>query len=67
MGRVPHRELLSVIDNENFPVVPVILPGADPATDVPVALRGRQWLDLRAGVTDDSVSSLVSSLRRQRD
>ena len=60
------HELLNAINSGNLPVIPVILPGADPTTDAPTALRDRQWLDLRAGVTNDSLSQLVSSLRRQR-
>lgn len=61
------HELLQAINSGNFPVVPVILPGADPTISTPTELRDRQWLDLRAGVTTESISRLVSSLRRQRD
>ncbi|MFK0248180.1 P-loop NTPase fold protein [Amycolatopsis azurea] len=60
-------ELLRALDNSSLPIVPVILPGADTGLNTPTALRDRQWLDLRAGVTSESISRLVSSLRRQRD
>lgn len=43
------HELLNATNSSNLPVVPVILPGADPTTDAPAALRYRRWLDLRAG------------------
>lgn len=60
------KELMNALNHANIPIIPVILPGADSTTDVPTSLHDRQWLDLHAGVTKESVSRLVSSLRRHR-
>jgi hypothetical protein len=56
------REYESVVDRPDFSVIPVLLPGAD-TTTLPDFVRERQWLDLRSGVTEDGLKTLVSALR----
>ncbi|MEU6155368.1 P-loop NTPase fold protein [Actinosynnema sp. NPDC047251] len=51
----------TVTSRPGFSIIPVILPGANTET-LPDALRSRQWLDFRTGVTDSGMKRLISTL-----
>ncbi len=65
MGRWQQREQYVALDrqalNPSFPVVPVLLPGADPPLGF---LSLNTWIDLREGVSDPrSLASLAAALQ----
>ena len=68
LGPWQKREKEFALDRQTreagFPVIPVLLPGADdPALDF---LRLNTWIDLRAGLSDDrSIEALAAAIRGQ--
>lgn len=42
-------------------VIPILAPGSSPDS-VPMTLKTRQWLDMRAGVTEENVNALMNAL-----
>lgn len=65
MGRWQQRERATALDrqtrDEDFLVIPILLPGADPALGF---LSLNMWIDLRNGMTDDAIDTLVAAVRR---
>jgi hypothetical protein len=51
--------LLELAVREQRPVIPVLLPGAAEKPDLPVFLASRHYVDLRGGLSSDSVDQLV--------
>ena len=64
MGRWQQREREYALDrqtrDESFPVIPVLLPGADPALGF---LSLNTWIDLQKGTTAESIESLAAAMR----
>lgn len=65
MGHWQQREKILALDlqaqDSSFPVIPVLLPGADPALEF---LSLNTWVDLRAGLDDPpSMSDLTAAIR----
>jgi tetratricopeptide (TPR) repeat protein len=51
--------LLQFAVEEKKPVIPVLLPGAAEKPDLPLFLRNRGWVDLRAGFGTEGVDKLI--------
>jgi len=49
---------LSEFVNRRLPVIPVLLPGAPTKPKLPMFLHGFTWVDLRGGLTEDSLDRL---------
>ena len=47
---------------EKHVVIPILLPGAN-VDNVPLMLKNIQWVDLRGGITDETIIPLVTSLQ----
>jgi len=64
MGRWQQREREYALDrqtrDENFPVIPVLLPGADPALGF---LSLNTWIDLQKGTTREAIENLAAAMR----
>ena len=64
MGRWQQREREQALDRqtreESFPVIPVLLPGADPALGF---LSLNTWIDLRNGTTPEAIEILAAAMR----
>ncbi|HYQ77685.1 MAG TPA: toll/interleukin-1 receptor domain-containing protein [Solirubrobacterales bacterium] len=55
------RAFLEILDTNNRPIIPVLLPDAGGAPELPIFLRQRMWLDLRDGC-EDELSKLIGFL-----
>ena len=44
---------------KNFPIIPVLLPGAPDKAKLSVFLEGKTWVDLRSGMTPDGIDRLI--------
>jgi tetratricopeptide (TPR) repeat protein len=53
------RACLTQMVRRNLPVIPVLLPGAPKAPDLPVFLGENTWVDLRQGITKEGLDKLV--------
>jgi hypothetical protein len=53
------RAALQVAVQDGCPVIPVLLPGATRAPELPLFLANRTWVDLRNGLTDEGMAKLV--------
>jgi hypothetical protein len=53
------RALLQFAVEEKKPVIPVLLPGAPEKPDLPLFLRNRGWVDLRAGFGTEGMDKLI--------
>jgi len=51
--------LLQFAVEEKKPVIPVLLPGAPEKPDLPLFLRNRGWVDLRAGFGTEGMDKLI--------
>ena len=64
MGRWQQREREQALDRqtreESSPVIPVLLPGADPALGF---LSLNTWIDLRNGTTPEAIEILAAAMR----
>jgi energy-coupling factor transporter ATP-binding protein EcfA2 len=64
MGRWQRREQYLALDRQvqtsRFPVIPVLLPGADPALGI---LSLNTWVDMRQGLAADSLLLLGSAIK----
>ncbi len=52
------RACLSEFVNRQLPVIPVLLPDAPVKPELPLFLRAFTWVDLRGGLTEDSLNRL---------
>ncbi|HEX4496629.1 MAG TPA: tetratricopeptide repeat protein [Thermoanaerobaculia bacterium] len=52
------RACLSEMVDRKLRVIPVLLPGAPSAPQLPLFLRQNTWVDLRGGITDEGLDSL---------
>lgn len=62
LGPWENEEMMSALDlavRDRRPVIPVLLPGALAAPQLPMRLANRTWVDLRAGYTAEAVAKLV--------
>ena len=53
------QALLHLAVEEKKPVIPVLLPGAPGKPDLPLFLRSRGWVDLRAGFGTEGMDKLI--------
>jgi len=53
------RAALQLAVQDGRPVIPVLLPGATRAPELPLFLANRTWVDLRNGLTDEGMAKLV--------
>jgi nucleotide-binding universal stress UspA family protein len=59
------RGCISQFVERQMPVIPVLLPGAAKAPDLPLFLRQLTWVDLRRGLTKDGIERLERGILRQ--
>jgi formylglycine-generating enzyme required for sulfatase activity len=60
------RALLSQAVEARKPVIPVLLPNAPVAPELPLFLKQFMWVDLRPSITDDSLDKLIWGIRGER-
>jgi tetratricopeptide (TPR) repeat protein len=64
LSKWQQADLTGFLHRQPSPVIPVLLPGAEPAQSLNL-FRGRTWVDLRGSPDDDrQLSQLVSSILR---
>ncbi len=61
-GPWAREEMLAAFNRPELRLIPVFLPGAPKAPDLPLFLRSRRWVDLRSGISGEPLELLVRSL-----
>jgi hypothetical protein len=60
------RALLQEFVARGLPVIPVLLPGAPSRVELPLFLRAFTWVDLRSGLSEQGVNTLVWGITGKR-
>ena len=60
------RGCLTEFVSRKMPVIPVLLPGTPKKPKLPLFLKQFTWVDLRSGLTEDGIDSLVWGITGER-